>query len=83
MNGYIIVAESDNPDISDKYWNGTTFVEDLQEAELVTDKLAARGSAGNLQRSNLELDLKVVTAQKTITFGHVPSDNSEPAGTAV
>lgn len=77
MNGYIIVAESENPDVADKYWNGTVFEDTIEQADFIADKMSARSTVGNLQSKNIELDIKIVPAQLTIVLGHATT--SEPA----
>lgn len=78
MNGYIIVAESEDANISDKYWNGLVFEETIEQAQFINNKISARGTIGGLQSKNQELDLKIVPAQLSIILGHAPLLEKEP-----
>lgn len=69
MKCYVIAAYNDL-DECQGYFNGATEINevDLEKATLLTDKGRARVAAGNLQRGNAALELRLVPVEMTVVL---------------
>lgn len=66
--GFVIATLNDKGGY-DGFYNGSNFEEqNVELAEILTEKTHARVALGNLQRANAEADLTIVPVEIRVTF---------------